>query len=631
MFRKPLLLLVLAALPIGARGAAPAWIQVRSQHFSVVTDAGEKQGRHVADQFERMRWAFQALFPHMQVDPAAPITVVAVRNAKGFQALEPAAYLGKGKLELSGYFLHTQENNYILLRLDVENEEHPYATVYHEYTHLELGDAIEWMPLWLNEGLAEFFQNTELEDKTVRLGEPSRDNLLYLQQNRLIPLETLFRVDATSPYYHEEQKGSIFYAESWALTHMLETSDFENHSNRLATYARLVSQHQDSVAAAQQAFGDLRKLQQDLDAYTRRATYQYFRLSTQPINEAAFQITPLSQPQADALRADFLARIDRGNDARALIDTVLKADPDNVQARETMGYLAFREGRHDEAKKWYAEAVDLDSHDYLAQYYFGALSLMDGDTSGRVEASLLKCIQLNPRFAPAYDAVAGIYARRSQNLDKAHQLIVQAVQLEPANVQYRINEANILIEQQHFDDAVRVLEAAQPAAKTPEAAEAIRIHLERIRQFRQQVEEQRRRIAAFQSQPDVPSQTTTAVTSTTGVQGQPLQSITIPSGPPAIAHPTEKPHGPMLTARGVIQAVTCSAPAVIEFQLQSAAKKLALYSNNYYDIDITAGNFTPKGELHPCDELQGMKAKVTYFATADKSVDGQIVSIMMFR
>lgn len=71
--------------------------------------------------------------------------------------------------------------------------------------------------------------------------------------------------------------------------------------------------------------------------------------------------------------------------------------------------------------------------------------------------------------------------------------------------------------------------------------------------------------------------------------------------------------------------------AVIELELQSATKKLALYSNDYTAIDFRAGNFTPKGELHVCDELQGMKARVTYFATADKSTDGQIVSIMMFR
>ncbi|HKR26302.1 MAG TPA: hypothetical protein VJS11_02570, partial [Acidobacteriaceae bacterium] len=276
------------------------------------------------------------------------------------------------------------------------------------------------------------------------------------------------------------------------------------------------------------------------------------------------------------------------------------------------------------------EAVDLDSRSYLAQYYFGALSLMGGDSSAPVEASLRRCIKINSRFAPAYDALAGIYARRSDN-DKAYQLIVQAIQLEPANVQYRINQANVLIAQQRFDDATRVLESAEATAKTPEAAEAARLHMQRVRESRQQAEETRRRIAAFQSQPEVAREATNEVTSTTGINGEPLRTITVPSKPPAVKHPSEKPHGPMHIARGVIQGVTCSFPAVIDVQLQSATRKLALYNNNWYDIDFSAGNFMPKGELHPCDELRGMKVKVTYFATADKTVDGQIVSIMMFR
>ena len=65
------------------------------------------------------------------------------------------------------------------------------------------------------------------------------------------------RVDQTSPYYHDEQKGSVFYAESWALTHYIEISDAQKNTNRLQTYAELLMKKEDPIAAAQQAFGDL--------------------------------------------------------------------------------------------------------------------------------------------------------------------------------------------------------------------------------------------------------------------------------------------------------------------------------------------------------------------------------------
>ena len=198
-------------------------------------------------------------------------------------------------------------------------------------------------------------------------------------------------------------------------------------------------------------------------------------------------------------------------------------------------------------------------------------------------------------------------------------------------MQYRINEANILVEQQRYTDAVRVLEAAQSAATNPEAAEAVRLHLQRVRQFRQQMNAAKQHDAELQSQAQLGAGTTTVATPSSGINGQPVHKDIATEGSAPLQHPTEKPHGPMLVAQGVMHGVSCSSPAVLQLQLQSPAKKLTLYNNNRYEIDFTAGNFTPQGELHPCAELEGMKAKVTYFATSDKSVDGQIVSIMMFK
>src|SRR5579862_6150630 len=154
--------LLLFLTTLTASASTPTWIEVQSQHFTLITDSSDKQGRHVLDQLERMRWVFHTLFPHSSVDPAAPITVIAVKKKNDFAALEPEAYLAKGQITLAGLFLNTQDKNYILLRLDAENEQHPFATIYHEYTHLQLSSASDWLPLWLNEGLAEFFQNTDI-------------------------------------------------------------------------------------------------------------------------------------------------------------------------------------------------------------------------------------------------------------------------------------------------------------------------------------------------------------------------------------------------------------------------------------------------------------------------------------
>jgi tetratricopeptide (TPR) repeat protein len=623
MLRRIALLCLVVATSVWARDNGSGWVEVRSPHFTVVTDAGDRQGRHVLAQFERMRWVFQSTLPGANLDPSNPIVVIAVKGQKDMEALEPAAYLAKGQIGLGGLFSRSTDKNYILVRLDVEGE-HPWSFVYHEYTHLAEGSATEWMPLWLNEGLAEFFQNTEVQDKQVLLGQVSYNDLQLLRQNRLIPLPVLFKVDATSPYYHQEQKGDLFYAESWALTHYLEVADFKDHANRLGKYLQLVNKGMDSVTAAEQAFGDLKTLQKLLDDYTRAGQYTYFRKSTEavPLDESAFAVTPLTLAEADAIRGDFLVQVGRMDDARALLDQALKADPNNVKAHEAMGLIEFRAGHREEAKKWYEEAAALDSKSYLAQYYAGALAVMGGSTTEAAEKSLRAAIELNPRFAPAYDALANLLARRNEKLDEAHMLELQAVTLDPTNLHYRLNTASILLEQDNYDSSVRVLQGARAMAKNPLEVEVVERMLKQVDERRTQMEAYKR----AQAEGQVP---TTVITQGPGGVGSGAAAANEEEAKPK--HPTETPHGQMLVMRGVIRGVTCGYPAVMELSLETSAKKLSFYSNNYYKVEYSAANFTPKGEVHPCEDLEGMKAEVEYFTTADKTVDGQIVGIMMIK
>jgi hypothetical protein len=102
---------------------------------------------------------------------------------------------------------------------------------------------------------------------------------LYLRQNRLLPLIALLKVDQNSPYYHEEQKGSIFYAESWALTHYIVISDAQKGTDRLHTYAELLIRKEDPIVAAQQAFGDLTQLQNSLNRYISQGQFMMFKMN----------------------------------------------------------------------------------------------------------------------------------------------------------------------------------------------------------------------------------------------------------------------------------------------------------------------------------------------------------------
>lgn len=613
MRRLAPLFLLLSTFCRVAHASSEQWAEVSSSHFAVLTDSNEKQARHILDQFERMRWVFKTLFPKTNVDPAAPIVVFAAKNRKSFQALEPEVYLAKGQLNLAGLFIRTQDKNYVLLRLDAD-QEHPFASVYHEYTHLQFSSTAEWMPIWLNEGIAEFFQNTEIRDKDVQLGEPSRNDILFLRQNRLIPLPVLFKIDASSPYYHEEEKGSIFYAESWALTHYLQISDREKGTHRLSDYMTLLSHHEDSLSAAVQAFGNLKQLQSELENYIRAGAYKQFVLSSTaaPIDETTYKVSMLTKAQADAARADVLAGVGRTQDARALLESVLKTEPNNVEAHETMGFVEFREGNRDAARKCYEEAVKLDSQSYLAHYYFAVMSRSTGDRAqeASIEASLQAAIRLNPRFAPAYDQLASFYGMRHEKLEEAKGLSLRAIALDPGQFSFRINAANVFMTMERYSDAQTVLRSAEKLAKNPAEVEMVR---SRIAQLDLIQASQAQHKADMAVQPNM----------------QTTQAIAIVGNAPK--HPAEPADGPKHSADGVIRGVTCSYPSQIDFRVEKSGKTVTLYSNNYFKIDLTELGSTPSDHMNPCTDFEGMKARVQYAASSDKTVDGQVTAVELHK
>jgi Flp pilus assembly protein TadD len=610
--------IVLAAVRPAA--ASEQWTEVSSSHFVVLTDAGPKEGRHLLDQFERMRWLFKTLFPKIDADPPAPIQVYAVRNKKEFQAVEPAEYLAKGKLNLAGYFLPTPDQNYILLRLDTE-EEHPFATVYHEYTHLVLKPAGSWLPIWLNEGLAEFFQNTDIHDKDVVLGQPSRDDLLYLQQTSLIPLPVMFRVDHNSPYYHEEEKGSVFYAEAWALTHYLEITDRLDHKDRLGAYLSLVEHHQDPAVAAAEAFGDLKKLQTSLEYYIRQANYKQFEISSAaaPLDEASYKVRVLTPTQEEAVRGSILMAVGRVQDGQALLTSVLQSDANNTEALDALGMASLRKGDRDGARKWFGQAVKAGTQDYFAYFYYAQMSMYDGNDA-EVEENLRTAIRLNPAFSPAYTTLASFEAAHRGNLAEARDLAIKAVQLDPSSLARRFELANILILMKDFKAARTVLETCLKAAGSPGQVSLVK---SRIDDLNRMETADAAGTPAFGSGADAVGGSSGVVT-VPGSQSSHPVDIVADSAPPLPDGPPTGPHHEII---GTIRNVTCSYPAVLQLRVEGGGKAVALYTSNYFKLEFSAVGFTPTGEMNPCQDLEGRRARIQYAGVVDKTVNGQILAV----
>ena len=469
-----------------AASQTDSWLEVRTPHFQVVSNGPAPDARLTARKFEAMRSVFQRVFPDADLQTPSPILVFAVQDKRSFQALEPAEYLANGQLNLIGMFAAAPEKNYVLILLDAPGT-HPYAPIFHEYAHFVFSRLPQWMPLWLSEGIAEFYQNTEILGDKIRLGKGDPGSQATIERTRLLPLSTVFTVDARSPYYHDQDKGSIFYAESWALTHYLKDKDDAEHTHRIADYLDQLQKTPDPIVAARLAFGDLDQLESVFRRHALNGEYAVSEISgSTAVDDSTFTVQPISQQQADTLRAEFLAHQGRATEASALLQTILKDDPASADARQIMGYIAFVEKNFDEAQKWCQDAIKLDPDNFVAHYFFAAASIRKGVTDkasqSAVEESLRAAIRINPSFAPAYDALAIFLTMRGTNPDEARQLIDKAVELGPGVPEIRIDQSQILARINKTKEAIEVLERALKMCHTPEQSAAVEKVLLTLRQ-----------------------------------------------------------------------------------------------------------------------------------------------------
>ena len=104
----------------------------------------------------------------------------------------------------------------------------------------------------------------------------------------------------------------------------------------------------------------------------------------------------------------------------------------------------------------------------------------------QIEASLQSAIKLNPRFAPAYDALAMFYGMHHEKLDEAHMMNLRAAALDPANLGFRMNTAVILQEEDRYKDAIPVLKSSAGLAKTPEEATNLDTRIKQLEEYQAQ-------------------------------------------------------------------------------------------------------------------------------------------------
>jgi hypothetical protein len=246
----------------------PAWQQINSTHFTVITDAGDKKGREIAFRFEQMRAVFATLLGKDRLTQSVPLTILALASDKAYYQAAP---LRQGQpIDVSGFFVRGDDQDFIVLNVF---EAEPWRAVAHDFGLMLLRYNYPPAQGWFDEGLAEYFASIRLDDKQIEIGgDPdlgtSKTPAMLTDQHDAratksltdllgvatwISLPDLFSMKHDAYSRNEGPHQTLYYAESWMMLHYLL---HEKKLPQTGSYFDLVlNQHVPVEEAIQKAYG----------------------------------------------------------------------------------------------------------------------------------------------------------------------------------------------------------------------------------------------------------------------------------------------------------------------------------------------------------------------------------------
>lgn len=447
---------LLAVLP-----ARADWLRLRGTHTELLTDAGEKAGQRALARLEQIR----AILPGSAEDSGRPLRVVLFDSEKEFREYAPGE-------STAGLYLSGLERDYIVTYASGELP----RVVTHEFVHFLLHQTPAPLPRWFEEGTAELYSNTQINSKRVRIGKEIESHMnLLLSRPWLTASQLAAERPAAAPNQEDrEQAESMFYAESWALMHMLNLSP--NYRDHLPQFVQLLASGREGAEAFRTAFGrDFERAIADLPAYLKKI--RSVQLGTPPPAPfLATKVEPISEVDAVLLRGDLALRRGLAEKARALFEQAAREHPDSATAEAGLGMLAMTQNRPGDARRHLERALQLDDKDSTILFEYALLERDAGAGTERVRELLEKVVALNPNFGEA-QLLLGVRATDDRRYDAAVTYLHDAARLLPR--QSYVWHALAYAEQKlgHYPEALDAAQRAVRTASTDEqehAAEALR-------------------------------------------------------------------------------------------------------------------------------------------------------------
>jgi tetratricopeptide (TPR) repeat protein len=257
------------------------------------------------------------------------------------------------------------------------------------------------LPTWLNEGWADVYSTLRPMGKETAVGDLLPDRMHSLATEQWLDFDALTSVDNRSPTYHEASRVGIFYAESWALAHMLYLAP--EYKDNFGKFVMALHSGKTSAEACEIAFGrSSAQVFKDLHAYLdRKKLYGQVFETRLANNDAEIASAPVPEFDARLALADLMVAISKRDEAKAEYARLEKEQPGNADLDQSIGNLALWSRDFNTAREYYAKAYDAGNADSQLCYDLAILEREAKQPPAKVIPMLERSLKSKPDFTAA--------------------------------------------------------------------------------------------------------------------------------------------------------------------------------------------------------------------------------------
>ena len=416
-----------AGLLVAAGAAArEKWIHAQTEHFEMFSCASESTSRELLAKLEQFRATILRVYP-LRNNREPPTTVILFDTDSQFERYRPMRH-GEHE-EAGGYCVYDPAEAVIVLS-DEYDRETTQQIIFHEYVHLLVGARGEHPPVWLNEGLAEFFSTFDTEKGRFVIGRHKPEHVDLLLSSHLMPLGHLFAITPDSPEYHEGSDRGILYAESWLLVHYALLGAKQNVMKpALARFVGLLETPGAAVDESfRQAFGmDYDAMESRLRDYLHGGGY-HMATGPLPLGDLSSQLkfTPAGDEERELALADLRWRLQAPEDTTYRLMQSANQRPDSPRPYELLAIVASQGNDPEAALRKWQDAVERGSKNayaYLVVARDRVNQLLAGfspdyrlpaDQAATLRGWLDRALELSPNYLAADEQLALVEAMAAE-------------------------------------------------------------------------------------------------------------------------------------------------------------------------------------------------------------------------